>query len=78
MELEKEVISCQDELLAKERKMQKEVEESNERLFRAEKREEEARKEEEEKWKDKLDEVVKVSKIIACFCVYSTMGAMTT
>ena len=65
MELEKEAISCQDELLAKERKMQKEVEESNERLFRAEKREEEARKEEEEKWKDKLDEVVKVSKIIA-------------
>ena len=44
--------------------MQKEVEESNERLFRAEKREDEARKEEEEKWKDKLDEVVKVSKLL--------------
>ena len=60
MLLEKEAVAFQEELLQKERKWRKEAEDLKENIFRAERKEEEARREEEEKWKAKLDEVLKV------------------
>ena len=60
VELEKDALSFQEDLLQKERKWRREAEELRESVFRAERKEEEARKEEEDKWKTKLDEVVKV------------------
>ena len=58
--LEKEAVAFQEELLQKERRWRREAEELKESVFRAERKEEEARREEEDKWKAKLDEVLKV------------------
>ena len=50
-----------EEALIKEQRMRREAEDLKEAIFSAEKEKVEARKDEEEKWKAKLDDVLKVS-----------------
>ena len=50
-----------EEALINEQRMRREAEDLKEAIFSAEKEKVEARKDEEEKWKAKLDDVLKVS-----------------